>query len=374
MVKKKNTSRRKLAGFIVWGLVGVGVLLTLVAPAFPALIEKGYSTSLYRWLSRPLSWLTGLFPFSVAEFLVLAAVAFLLYKLIRFIVSAFKNPKTAFRGALRSFGKGVLAVFLLYVTFYMLWGLNYSRLPFAEIIGLETKPSSAAELAALAQLLAEQANALRLKTREDEAGVMTLSTGVSEMLARAKIGFKEAAAIHPVLGGGYGQPKGVVLSRYWSYTGISGAYFPFTGEANVNIDMPPLLLPATAAHEMAHQRGFAREDEANYLAYFVCSLHPDEDFQYSGTVLALVHTMNALYSVDAEAYRAVSRMYSSGLQRDLKNWREYWQRFEGSVEKISSAANDAYLRANRQKDGLASYGRMVDLLLAQFRSERVIQP
>jgi hypothetical protein len=47
--------------------------------------------------------------------------------------------------------------------------------------------------------------------------------------------------------------------------------------------------------------------------------------------------------------------------------REFWKKYEGPIEDISSAINDAYLKANRQKDGIYSYGRMVDLLIAEHR-------
>ena len=52
-----------------------------------------------------------------------------------------------------------------------------------------------------------------------------------------------------------------------SYLGISGIFIPFTCEANVNATLPDWEIPFTACHELAHQRGFAREDEANYVGY-----------------------------------------------------------------------------------------------------------
>jgi len=68
--------------------------------------------------------------------------------------------------------------------------------------------------------------------------------------------------------------------------------FPFTGEANVNISMPHTSIPFTACHEMAHQIGFAREDEANFIAYIACKNHPSPDFQYSGILSALINATN----------------------------------------------------------------------------------
>lgn len=358
---------KKISGIVFYVLIGAGVLLSLIAPRISPLIEAGYSRSMYIWIVRPLSLLTGLLPFSLTEFTVVALVLFCLVKIALTVGKAVKKPKVFFRSLLKGIPKLALALVLMYVAFNMLWGLNYSRFSFAQISGLEIGPSSVNELKLLAEALTEQANSLREQVQEDDRGVMTLPQGVREMLGRADLGYQKAAKINPELGGKYGRPKGVLLSRYWSYTGIGGVYFPFTAEANVNIDMPHFMLPSAATHEMAHQRGFAREDEANYISYLTCKLHPDLDFQYSGTMLALQNTMNALARHNLEAYKEVRARYSEGVNRDWQDWQEYWQRYEGPVEKASNRVNDSFLKVNRQQDGVYSYGRMVDLLLADFR-------
>ena len=373
-MKKKAVRKKRIGSILIYVLIGLGLILSFAAPRFPVLIEAGYSTSLYKWLGGPISLFTGLVPFSVAECIIVGIGLFCLVQIIRGAIALFKKPKGFFRSSLRGMGKLVLILLLLYVGFNMLWGLNYSRLSFADISGLPVEPAAVEELTALAQSLANSANALRAQVAEDERGVMTLSSSIRQMFVRAETGYQRAAAIYPELGGKFGRPKGVFLSHYWSYTGTSGMYFPFTAEANVNTDMPHLLQPATAAHEMAHQRGFAREDEANYLAYLACSLHPDADFQYSGTVSALIHTMNALYRADIDAYKAVRKQYCDGLNRDLKDWRDYWAKFEGPIDRVSTNVNDSYLKANRQQDGVQSYGRMVDLLLAEYRQAQTVMP
>ena len=162
----------------------------------------------------------------------------------------------------------------------------------------------------------------------------------------------------------------MLLSKLMSYTGITGVYFPYTGEANVNIGPPDSMILSTACHEMAHQRGFAREDEANYISYFVCMQNPDADFQYSGVLLALINSMNALYTHDKKAYLELTKKYSPGLIRDLKQNNLYWEKHEGSLQKISDRINDAYLKSNMQNDGVYSYGRMVDLIIAEYRKSR----
>jgi hypothetical protein len=154
-----------------------------------------------------------------------------------------------------------------------------------------------------------------------------------------------------------------------SWLGLTGIYSPFTSEANVNVDVPAPELPFSASHETAHQRGFAREDEANFAGYLACRLHPDRDFRYAGLLAASVHASNALYAVDRAAARDVEAGRSPAVRRDLEALRAWAARHEGPVARAAEKVNDAYLKSQGAADGVRSYGRMVDLLLAERRAE-----
>lgn len=365
-------SSKKKVFLYIFLLFGIGI--SLKAPFFPKAIETFYSSKIYYWTIRPYSLLTGLVPFSIAELVVLSLLIYGIYRLAKEAVLLLKHPKSFLKNIPGKLIKAGLVLLTVYLAFNLMWGLNYSRLTFAQISGLVTEDSNIDELRELALELTYKANQLREKVDEDHRGVMTLSKGIEDMFKRAHLGYDQAGEIYPELAGNYGRPKGVILSPYWSYTGIGGVYFPFTAEANVNINMPHFMLPATTTHEMAHQRGFAREDEANYIAYLTCRLHPDPDFQYSGMVLALIYTMRELRKYDLEAWQQIRLKYGEGLKRDLEDWRNYWARYQGPVDQLSTSINNAYLVANRQADGVQSYGRMVDLLLADFRTGIALKP
>lgn len=362
MVKQKMYKN-----IILISLLPLGILLLYCSAFFPQLVESIYSRSFNKLVIQTLSLATGIVPVSVAEFALALIAIYILWKLIGFIIGLFKQRQGKLNLIKRLAVNLVIAASLIYFGFVLLWGLNYNRLPFAQIASLDVHPSSVDELSGLCSRLIDRANKLRNSIPESPKGVFLLKDGCSGSLKRAYKGYINAGKTYPELSGNYGDPKGVTFSRFMSYTGISGIYFPFTGEANVDIDMPQSMIPCTACHEMAHQRGFAREDEANYIAYLTCSMHPDIDFQYSGTLLALIHSTNALYAHDREKFLDLRKKYSSGVVRDLAENNEYWQQFEGSVEKVSNKINNTYLKANGQKDGVNSYGRMVDLLLAEYR-------
>lgn len=196
---------------------------------------------------------------------------------------------------------------------------------------------------------------------------MMANSNYKGIINRAQVGYDNIIDFLPQVSGNYAKPKYIISSEIMCYTGITGIYFPFTGEANVNIAIPCIYIPSTTLHEMAHQRGFASEDEANFIAYLSAINHPDVDFNYSGYILALNHTANALYKSDYDSYVSLSKNISKDVKTDLINNRKFWGKYEGKVDDISSKFNDSYLKANGVAEGSASYGKMIDLLLTYYK-------
>lgn len=355
---------RKLKIFL---LIPLGMVLVYISSISPALVEKLYSETVYRPIGKMLSKATGIFSFSFAEFIVvLIPAAFVIYT-VKVLTLTFSRRGINLMPLLEYLTNILAVVSIAFFVFLGIWGLNYYRMPFADIAGLEIQPASVKELESLCGTLIERANELRLEVSVDTEGNMDIPDSSRDILNNCYKGYDAISNEYPYLGGDYGDPKPILMSRLMNYTGICGIYFPFTGEANVNIAIPDSSLPSTASHEMAHQRGFSREDEANYISYLACAAHPDVNFKYSGILLALTNSMNALYNSDHSSFLMLSKNYSEGVRRDLAEINEFWAQYEGPVERTTDRINNTYLKANNQKDGVKSYGRMVDLLIAEHR-------
>ena len=234
-----------------------------------------------------------------------------------------------------------------------------------ETNGIEIRESTVDELYSLCIDLAKNASKARENLSEND-GIMTL-TSLNEAKAETQKAMNSLYEKYPTIFGGYSKAKSVMLSELMSYTQITGVFFPFTFEANVNVAVPEFSIPATMCHELSHLRGFAREDEANFIAYLACINSDNAEVQYSGYMLAFIHSVNALYSSDVEKYQEVFSYLSDKAKSDLNANNEYWAKYETPVAKAASSINDSYLKANSQDDGTKSYGRMVDLLLAYSR-------
>ena len=366
--KKPWTVRRALLRALPFLLLTpLGLLLTWLSTIDANVTEKLWSTSVYPVIAQCVSAVTGLFPFSVAELIIVLAIPGAAAALTVFVVRLVRGK--GLRAVITArFVSTLLAIVSTgYFCFVLTGGINYNRLTFSDYSGLEVRESTSDELAGLCRSLAENANELRAQVNTDENGVFTLSQSVGETAELARTSFSALHERYPVLAGRYSRPKPVVFSRVMSWLDIAGIFIPMTFESNVNVDMPDYSIPVTMCHEQTHLRGFMREDEANFIAYLACRDSDSIDFRYSGTMLALTYSMNALYKADYDVFCEIYATYCEGILADYAFNRAYWKQFEGPVAETSSKINDSYLKANNQSDGVQSYGRMVDLLLAEYR-------
>lgn len=243
--------------------------------------------------------------------------------------------------------------------------MNYQRNSFASFAGLLVEESSTKELESLSKDLIDTANDLSSKITVDKYGSMTFKTDprVSAVLAMKKLG-----KTYPVLSGYYPQPKPVFTSILMSYQQITGIYSPFTMEANYNKDIPTYDLLEVMCHELAHLKGFMREDEAEFIAILASRNSDDLSFQYSGNLIALNYCLNAIYSTGNKTlYASLYNSLTDQIKNEFIASNNYWNKYDGIVSEISEKTNDAYLKINDQSEGVKSYGKVLDLLLAEHR-------
>ena len=314
-------------------------------------------------LRQALARVCALLPFSIAELLctlgVLAAAAWLVWTAVSLL-----RAEKKLAALWRRFSLLLCAALILYLLLCLLLGASYRADGFREKSGLEPRPESPETLAAVTALfarrLAETADSVpRLESGE-------FAVPVSEILAEAPEVYRGAEALFPFLTLRDVAPKSSFYSRLMSRLGYTGFYFPYTGEANINTDPPGAMIPATVAHEMAHQRGIASEQEANFVSVLACVESGKAAYEYSGWLFGFVHLGNALYRLDPEAYYAAAASLPETVRADLRANSEYWAQFETRVARVSGRVYDTVLKSYGQSLGLQSYGAVVDLLLAWY--------
>ncbi len=361
--------KTKTKGTISWGLVAALSLPVGLLALFGLL--KGNRAVMDVWVfgvmapvEQGLGRIWSVVPFSGMELLILVAGLGSVFWLIRAVVLAWRERggRLLFRRLLT-----LAAVWLwLLAGLDWMWNAAYYASTFTERSGLEVRPCSVEELTAVTGYFARQAAALSGQVPRDAEGHFDAD------LTRY---FRESCAVYrkleeefPCLAMEEVNAKPLYLfSRLQSLLGFTGMYFPFTGEANVNIDAPACLVPATIAHEMAHQRMVASELEANFAGITAAATCEDVVFQYSGYLMGLIHLCNALYPVSSEAWYGVAGEYfTEELAIDWRDNNEYWAALSSPVEDSAEQVYDAFLKSNDQVLGMRSYGACVDLLTAYF--------
>lgn len=355
------------------GIVAAAALL--YAQANPEWAEF-YGSTVYPLLSSVVAFVPSLVGFSVAEWVVAAFVLFcvgyVIYYVRAIVVSEGERGMVAYRGVM-----GALALCcVVFFGYVALCGINYYRYTFAEHAGydlVQADVDAAArqeELVRLVTSLAGELGQVRAELGEDVDLHEAAPSDFDRFASQSVVAMRALAHDYPALDRPlFSRPKPVLASELLSNSNIAGMFFPFTMESNVATTGPFFSIPAVMAHELAHQSGFMREDEANFISYLACKKSDEPLMRYSGLLMAYEQSVSALRKVDAEAARSVAAGLTEAVQHDLAQRAEFLVRYQDSpMWEASTAVNDAYLKANRQTDGVQSYGRMVDLLLAEQRA------
>ncbi len=316
-----------------------------------------------RPLHRALGQLNAHVPFSVAELLIALAVCALLGYIV-FQIAALIRRGERLRRLYRTLVTLLAAPLAVYALFCLLWGVYYYADDFSAQSGFRCEPVSVEQLESVTRYFADMAGEYADRVPRDERGFCRSDR--AEILRRSPEVFQKTERDWPCLAGPPLAAKGVVCSRIMSYLDFTGFFFPFTAEANVNLDAPACDLAATVAHELSHQRGVAKEQEANFTAVLACLDYGDPDYVYSAALLACTHLGNALARADGEAWEKICDGLDENVKRDLVLRGAYWRQFETPVRKASNTVYEGFLYSYDQTLGLRSYGACVDLLVNYY--------
>lgn len=304
--------------------------------------------------------LWNIVPFPVSELIwiggVAAAVGVTLHLTLR-------RGLWGFAGALCRL---LLAGGVMLALFSFVFLVQYSAPPLSETLGLEVEEYTTAQLAEVASLVAGELNKYAAQVPRDEAGLFA-PAGYDALAASVGRSYKggSMAGLY-ARGAGIAPKQGVLLSRAMSYLSITGYYFPLTGESIVSSDLIETSIPFTVAHEAAHAFGVGPEKEANFAAFLCCIQSDDPEVCYSGLFNGYIYLNNALYRADRDRWQAVYDTLSRPVLDDLSAKNRHLARYEGPVNDFGSSVNNAYIQATGQPDGVQSYGRMVDLMMAWY--------
>lgn len=349
-----------------WGWVLL-VLLTIAikwVSLYPEWVEKNYTYGLYPLIAKVQRFLFGWLPFSLGDLLYVVLVAALLYRIVLFFKRLFRK-KVDRKYLVNTLQKAIFLFLFIYVVFNLLWGLNYNRKGVAGQFDLEVKAYSKSDLDTLCRTLQAQLNfyAGKVDTLQREA-----------YYGKTKNLFKEAKATYELAEKRFGflayKPasiKSSLVGFLGKYVGFQGYYNPLTGEGQIKRSIPTFLQPFVVCHEIAHQLGYAKENEANFAGFLAARESASHDFRYSAYYDMYSYAMREMYSQDIELARNIDSTMHPVAKRDRREYMQYLYKMQNRVAPFMLKMYDGYLRMNNQPKGYRTYDEVVTWLIAYYK-------
>lgn len=349
----------KLAGWLL-----VCIVIRLYA-GDQARVETGYSTGLFPKISAVLRNLTGLLPFSLGDILYGLVIIWLIVRLFSKGRIWFQKRRGEAAPGSRSawWYRLLVRVCAIYIIFNLFWGINYNRQGISRQLSFTVSDYTENELRTLNGLLLEAINrekGLIVQKEHPDFDKRALSGEVQRS-------YERAAREYPFLQISPFSFKSSLWGWLGNYTGFTGYYNPFTGEAQVNTTVPAFLQPFIGCHEVAHQLGYAKENEANFVGYLAARSSTNPAVRYSAYLDLFTYANRSLQAVDSATAGQYRRALSEPVKKDIDEWIRFNRNHQSVLEPLIRWAYGKYLENNQQPKGIYSYDEVTAYLIGYYR-------
>jgi hypothetical protein len=346
-----------------WALLLLFVLFIKLFAADEARVEFYYSQAFYPVLAGTMRGLLGWLPLSFGDILYGIVGIYCISKFITLLkkLTIRSIPLPRWRMVL---GKLLFLFLVIYVLFNLLWGLNYNRLGIGSQLALTPSNVSKEDIDTLTVRLLAKANEYAIlvatTTRQDFCNK-------EKLFKTAQLEVQMASSKYPFLKAKLGAVKPSVYSYAGNYLGFQGYYNPFTGEGQVNTTIPVFLRPFVTTHEIAHQLGYAKESEANFVGFLVCREASEPLFRYSAYLDMYMYAHAILFQMGSARAHEVKLQRNSQVQSDIQALKVFYQQYQTPLEELVMQGYDYFLQANEQPQGKQSYSQVLRWLMAWVR-------
>ena len=352
--------------------LAVKIIYLIAAACVPLYVAFLCSTEFSDFFNRYISSffraftakLTGWIPFSVAEFFILLIPVWI-FIMTRIVLKRYGD---SWQELLSAVVCVLSAIAVIFSTFTIGFAPAYRGKTLDKKLNLEQTAVSVDELYNTAMILAAHIREESKNVVFGNDGFSIMPYGYSEMNDKLIEAYDKICDEYGFVQRLDSRVKPVMLSEAMSYTHITGVYTFFTGEANINVAFPDYTIPFTAAHELSHQRGIARENEANFMAFLVCANSDDAYIRYCAYLNMYEYVIAALGSADPTLYLEARYSLPGKVSGELIAYYEFYKKYQDSVaSEVSESVNDTFLKLHGT-EGVQSYGMVVDLAVAYYKT------
>lgn len=364
----KKYERIPLFSKICFGISAVSLVIYILA-VFSESFADFFNSNISTVFRFTLAKISNILPFSIGEFLFILLVP----AAVGYIVFAIKCRSQTWKMVASSLSVPVSIVCIILSLFVLNLGTGYRTPTLDKKLNYEEVPVNSQNLYDSALYLIQNINALSEELEYDGENFSEMPYSFKEMNEKLLDAYDKFCEKNDIIKTFDSNLKPVLMSKPMSYMHTLGIYTFFTGEANINMDFPDYTIPYTSAHELAHQRGIAREDEANMIAFLVCMESDDAYIRYSAYLNMYEYTANALYNTDKELYEKAREQLHYKVKSEQTAYNNFFsQYYDSGASKISSTVNDTFLKIQGTQ-GEVSYSLVVKLAVAYFKTQNFIE-
>lgn len=342
------------------------ILLTILikwATWYPEWVESNYSDGAYPFIAKTQRFLLGWIPLSIGDLFYAFLILIVVYKVFR-LIKAIVRKKTNRAYWVSGLQHFIFFMLFLYVAFYILWGLNYNRKGIAYQLHLETKNYTIEDLDTLTTTILSRVNQYAALVDEQQRDSFDKK---STLFSSACDAYKEVKKTYSFLNYQSHSVKPSIYSYLGNYLGFQGYYNPFSGEAQVNTTIPKFLEPFVTTHEIAHQLGYAKESEANFVGYLACKAYASNIFRYSVYFDMYNYSITEVFRRDTALARKFQEQRHPQLLKDIATYKAFFKKYENPLQDIIMSGYGEFLKANNQPAGKRSYNEVVAWLIAYYK-------
>ncbi len=345
---------KKLKVVVTLGLLPMFLIIKNIEVG-NSIVEKYYSDFFYLRISEKLRFITGWISIPIGDLLYL----FIILSLIYFVLFRIKKSTNI----LLNLGS---SAFIFIFLFYVLWGLNYKRVPVKDHLNVDGN-FEIKELTDFTETLIDKINKKHIFLFKNDSvrPINEYSFTESIEISKNNIDKLKEKLKKPIIKSDYKNVsvKKSLFSLPLTYMGFSGYINPFTNEANINYKIPSTSLIFVINHEIAHQLGIASEKDANFISYLMLISSDNEYLKYCGLSYALRLCLNELSKLDYDKYQYLLQKVNKGIIKDFVEINKFWKNYEGKIEKVSKKSYDLYLKQNNIQSGIKNYNESISLIL-----------
>jgi hypothetical protein len=351
-------------------LKGLGTVIVLAAAGAaiagaPAWALRAYGDRLYPGLQALVTPLSNRVPLPLFDAVLVLAVGLALLALWRGLRRSWRTR--SLRSLARVTAGVLVGAALFYLWFLVAWGYNYRRAGVeAAMPRYDPHRARPGLVRQLAELAVTRVNGLYAEAHaEGFPALDAVPRPLVDSLHRVEHDLGRPRPTAP------SRPKRPWTAPYMRAVGVSGMLAPLFLETYLNPDLTAPERPYVLAHEWAHLSGFAPEEDASFVG-LAAALGADRPAQYSAWLFLVSESAGRLHPVTQPL---VLQALAAGPRQDLAAINERLRARVPWLDRASWVAYDRAIKSQGAEEGVAGYGRVIDLLLGSgLLAEQGLRP